>query len=55
MLGRFQTIVERHLLAVLEFARTVNASRIVVGVSRYRAVTGLFRRSVGAAIVDSSE
>ena len=53
--GRFQTIVGDDVAeAVLEFARTVNASRIVVGVSRYRAVTGLFRRSVGAAVVDGS-
>ncbi|WP_432510493.1 DUF4118 domain-containing protein [Kineococcus sp. SYSU DK001] len=37
--------------ALLEFARGVNASQIVVGASRHRPITSLFRTSVGDTVV----
>lgn len=40
--------------AVLDFARGVNASQIVVGVSRHGRFTRLFRPSTSGAIVDGS-
>ncbi len=40
--------------SVLEFARAVNASQIVVGASRHRPLASLVRRSVGDAVVRGS-
>ncbi|ABS02507.1 osmosensitive K+ channel signal transduction histidine kinase [Kineococcus radiotolerans SRS30216 = ATCC BAA-149] len=37
--------------SLLEFARGVNASQIVVGASRHRRLASLFRRSVGDGVV----
>ncbi|WP_432561036.1 DUF4118 domain-containing protein [Kineococcus sp. SYSU DK003] len=40
--------------SLLEFARGVNASQIVVGASRHRPIASLFRRGVGDAVVRGS-
>lgn len=40
--------------AVLDFARQVNATRIVVGASRRSRLEELFSRGVGEAIIEGS-
>ncbi|WP_380170329.1 DUF4118 domain-containing protein [Kineococcus sp. DHX-1] len=49
-----QVVGEDVATSVLEFARAVNASQIVVGASRHRPLASLVRRSVGDAVVRGS-
>nr|WP_245885375.1 DUF4118 domain-containing protein [Kineococcus rhizosphaerae] len=46
-----QVVGEDVATSLLEFARGVNASQIVVGASRHRPLASLFRRSVGDGVV----
>lgn len=50
--GQFHTVVGDDVAgSIVDFARSVNASRIVLGVSRHRAWTAPLRRSIGDAVV----
>ncbi|WP_338074778.1 sensor histidine kinase [Kineococcus vitellinus] len=49
-----QVVGEDVAAAVLDFARGVNASQVVVGASRHRRLSSLFRRGVGDAVVRGS-
>ncbi|MEW1958110.1 DUF4118 domain-containing protein [Kineococcus sp. NPDC059986] len=49
-----QVVGEDVATSLLEFARGVNASQIVVGASRHRPLASLVRRSVGDAVVRGS-
>ncbi|GAA4396142.1 ATP-binding protein [Tsukamurella soli] len=53
--GTFQIVTGDDVAAsILQYARSINAARIVLGQSRHRPVASLLRRSVSDAVIDGS-
>ncbi|GAA1103333.1 ATP-binding protein [Tsukamurella strandjordii] len=53
--GTFQIVTGDDVAAaILQYAQSINAARIVLGQSRHRPIASLFRRSVSDAVIDGS-
>ncbi len=53
--GTFQIVTGDDVAAaILQYATSVNASRVVLGKSRHRALTSVVRRSVSDAVIEAS-